>query len=296
MKDNGIPDLFIEKLLLDELPKGMKEQLLKDPSVQRRLDELKAENRRILEEYPPEAMAEEIRRRSRETVQAVQPSAEIRQIESAPERERRSGAPVRRPAEGGAVRRWLSLSRIPRLSWPRLVPVAGFALLVLAGGLLLITRGPSFFAPQSPASEVRLKGGGAHLTVYMQTDTGARVLQEGDRVAEGATLQVSYVAGTNKYGAIISIDGRGTVTPHFPLSAMTGQTLEMGGEVLLPFAYTLDDAPVFERFFFVFSKRPFSLEKVLQAAEKLSEKPEIAKSQSLSLPRGVEQSSILLLK
>ena len=65
MKDNGIPDLFIEKLLLDELPRRMKERLLEDPAVRRRLEELKAENRRILNEYPPEEMAKAIRNRER---------------------------------------------------------------------------------------------------------------------------------------------------------------------------------------------------------------------------------------
>jgi hypothetical protein len=174
--------------------------------------------------------------------------------------------------------------------------VAGFALLVLVGGLLLIVRGPSFFAPQDPAAEIRLKGGNAHLNVYMKTAAGAEMLEEGDRVTEGTTLQVSYVSGTNKYGAIVSIDGRGAVTLHFPLSAVTGQILEGEGEVLLPFAYTLDDAPDFERFFFVVSKKPFSLEKVLRAAEVLAEEPDSAKSQKLHLPRGLEQSSILLLK
>jgi len=266
MKDNGIPDLFIEKLLLGELPQGTKERLLKDPDVQRRLEELKAENRRILEEYPPEEMAKTIQNRSRLSQQSE--AAEAARV---------------RPVEGGAPLR-------------RLVPAASFALLVLVGGLLLITRGPEFFAPQGQGAEIRLKGGAPHLNVYMQTVAGARLLEEGDRVSEGTTLQVGYVSGANEYGAIVSIDGRGAVTLHFPLSAVTGQSLEGEGEVLLPFAYTLDDAPDFERFFFVVSGRPFSVERVLEAAEELAEKPETAKSQSLSLPRRLEQSSILLLK
>jgi hypothetical protein len=142
----------------------------------------------------------------------------------------------------------------------------------------------------------RLKGGAAHLNIYMRTDGGARLLEEGGRVTEGATLQIGYVPGTNVYGLIVSIDGRGTVTMHFPLSAVTGQVLEGEGEVLLPYAYTLDDAPDFERFFFVVSEKPFSVETVLEAAEELAEKPETAKSQKLPLPRRLEQSSILLLK
>jgi hypothetical protein len=269
MKDNGIPDLFIEKLLLDELPQSEKERLLTDPSVQRRLEELKAENRRILDEYPPEEMAKAIRNRSRwsQQTEAAQAAQSRRQS--------------KRPG---------------RLRLGRLIPAASFALLVLVGGLLLITRGPGFFAPQGQDAETRLKGGVGHLNIYMKTEAGARLLEEGERVSEGTTLQVGYVSGANEYGAIISIDGRGTVTVHFPLSAVTGQTLEGEGEVLLRFAYTLDDAPDFERFFFVFSERPFSVETVLEAAEKLSEEPEAAKSQDLHLPRRLEQSSILLLK
>jgi hypothetical protein len=269
MKDNGIPDLFIEKLLLDELPQDMKERLLEDPAVRRRLEEMKAENRRILEEYPPQEMAKAIRNRE----------CWSRQSES--EREARM-----RPR---AI-------QVRRVNWPRLAPVASFALLVLVGGLLLITRGPAFFAPQSQNAETRLKGGTAHLNIYMKTEAGARLLVDGERVTEGATLQVGYISGESEYGAIVSIDGRGAVTLHFPLSAVTGQTLEGQGEVLLPFAYTLDDAPDFERFFFVFSTRPFPVQKVIEAAQRLSLEPEKAKSQDLHLPRRLEQSSILLLK
>jgi hypothetical protein len=264
MKENGTPDLFFEKLLLDELPQSEKERLLKDPDVRHRLEELKAENRRILEEYPPEEMAKAIRNRQAwsQKSQAVQ-SPRIRP----------------RPA-----------------SIRRLVPVVSFALLVLVGGLLMVTRGPSFFGPQSQGAETRLKGGAAHLNVYMKTDTGARLLEDQARVSEGTTLQIGYVSGANEYGVIVSIDGRGTVTLHYPLSAVTDQTLEGEGEVLLPFAYTLDDAPGFERFIFVVSEKPFSVETVLAAAKQLFEEPEKAKSQDLDLPRGLEQSSILLSK
>jgi hypothetical protein len=270
MKDNGIPDLFIEKLLLDELSQDVKERLLADPSVRRRLDELKAENRKILEEYPPEQMAKAIRNR-----------------EDSSRRNRES-------RQTGSVQAVRTAPRAAGLR--RLVPAAGFALLVLAGGFLLISRGPGFFAPRNQAQEIRLKGGAAHMNIYMKTDAGARLLEEGDTVSEGATLQVGYVSAGYRYGVIVSIDGGGAVTLHFPQSAEDGQNLEGEGTALLPFAYTLDDAPAFERFFFVVSDRPFSVETVLEAAERLSAKAEEAKRQDLNLPGKLDQSSILLLK
>ena len=278
MKENRIPDLFIEKLLLDELPKRKKEELLKDPKVQRRITELKAANQKILEEYPPGEMARAIQRRAR---QAEAPQAEA-------ERTRSTGDNGERPRSAAARR--------GAFGWPRLVPVAGFALVVLVGGLLLITRGPSVFTPRSPAEEVRLKGGGAYLTVYKQTATGAEALESGDAVGERNNLQIGYVAGTNRYGAILSIDGRGTVTLHYPVSAAADPSLEAGGEVLLPFSYALDDAPDFERFFFVVSEKPFSVNEVLEAARDFSGQPLKAKKQNLNLPKGLEQTSILLLK
>ena len=233
-------------------PVSGKEELLKDPKVQRRIAELKAANQRILEEYPPGEIAQAIQRRARQ----AQAKAEASPAEA--ERARSAG-------DHGGILNWLRGER------PRLVPVAGFALLVLVGGLLLITRGPSVFAPRSPAEEVRLKGGGAYLTVYTQTDTGAQALKNGDAVAERNNLQIGYVAGSNQYGTILSIDGRGTVTHHFPVSTAADQSLEGGGEVLLPFSYALDDASDFERFFFVISEKPFSVNEVLDVAENLAE-------------------------
>lgn len=291
MKENRIPDLFIEKLLLDELPKREKEELLKDPRVQHRIAELKASNQKILEEYPPGEMARAIRRRARQ--------AEVPQVE---------GERTRPAADRGGILNWLSGGRTPsasdrrgadrrgKFAWPRLVPVGGFALLVLLGGLLLITRGPSIFAPRSQAEELRLKGGGAYLTVYKQTATGAQALDDGDAVAEGNNLQIGYVAGTSRYGAILSIDGRGAVTLHYPVSAAADPLMETGGEVLLPFSYALDDAPDFERFFLVVSDKTFSVNEVLEAARSLAEQPQKAKNQNLSLPKGLDQTSILLLK
>ena len=300
MKDRRVPDLYIEKLLLDELPEAQKRQLLSDPDVVRRLERLRAENRRILEQYPPEQMAKVIRNRRESNGQA----------ESA--RERAGG---RVSAHRPAAHR-MSVNRPPTrrspLNWARLIPAVSFALLVVAGGLLLVTRGPSLFGPQSQAEQVRVKGGsaaeaaagpaaeqrqsGQALTVYMKTDSGARELASGDRVHAGSTVQLAYTAGTYRYGTILSIDGRGAVTLHFPASAATGQELDGEGEVPLPFAYTLDDAPEFERFFFAASDRPFSVEKVIRAAEELAESPQASKTRELDLPRGVQQSAILLLK
>jgi hypothetical protein len=86
------------------------------------------------------------------------------------------------------------------------------------------------------------------------------------------------------------------VTVHFPSGAATAGGLEPKGETLLPFAYELDDAPGFERFFLVTSREPFPVEVVVGAAERLAAEPERARLAPLELPGKLEQSSIVLSK
>ncbi len=288
MKEHGkIPELYIEKLLLDALPAGEKEQLLKDPEVRRRVAELEASNRRILAEYPPEAMADAIRRRelrSRGGVEARSGQLEREQMRQ-PESPRYPGRRRAGRRRSGGVDRLRAL-----------VPAFGFAVLVLAAAVVLATRWTAVFAPESPAEEIRLKGSGAHLVLYRNTASGAEPLQGGERVAEGDTLQIGYAAAGQAYGVILSLDGRGTVTVHLPAASSLAQPLDQEGIVVMPFAYQLDDAPEFERFFFITAKEEFGLAAVLEPAGKLADTPKRAKTDRLALPEELEQTSLLLLK
>jgi hypothetical protein len=70
----------------------------------------------------------------------------------------------------------------------------------------------------------------------------------------------------------------------------------MGGEVRLPSAYELDDAPGFERFFLIASDRPFEVAPVLEAARALAAQPVAARRASLPLAPGLRQTSLALDK
>ncbi len=67
------------------------------------------------------------------------------------------------------------------------------------------------------------------------------------------------------------------------------------GEVPLGFAYELDDAPGFERFFFLTSSRPFALDVAQREARRLAERGD-ARTDKPRLPKGLSTSSFLLLK
>lgn len=109
------------------------------------------------------------------------------------------------------------------------------------------------------ADTERAKGAGPRLFVYRQSDSGAERLDPETRVNPDDVLQVSYFAGSDRFGAILSVDGNGTVTQHYPDAGDTMAPLSIGGEISLDFSYKLDDAPKFERFFLVAGRKPISL-------------------------------------
>ena len=108
------------------------------------------------------------------------------------------------------------------------------------------------------SSAERAKGDGAHLYVYLKDGNKAIQLANDARVKEGDVLQLSYISAGAQYGAILSIDGSGAVSFHYPESGATSAKLSGSGEIPLDFAYKLDDAPNFERFFFITGPKPFT--------------------------------------
>ena len=110
-------------------------------------------------------------------------------------------------------------------------------------------------------------------------------------------IRVAYQANGYAYGVILSIDGGGGVTLHMPLDGNVASSLDSGGTVLLDFAYELDDAPLWERFYFVTGSAPFAVAPLLQAATELAAAPPSkAEAAELDVPDGLDTSVISLMK
>lgn len=145
--------------------------------------------------------------------------------------------------------------------------------------------------------DVRAKGQRPVLHVYRQSDRGAQRLKDGSAVEAGDVVQLGYVAAGQTYGVVLSIDGRGAVTLHSPHESDGDTRLAVdAGKHLLDTAYELDDAPDFERFFFVTSMAPISAAEVVAAARAQARDPEARERASLELPTGLEQTSLVLRK
>ncbi|NPV02850.1 MAG: hypothetical protein HPY53_15870 [Brevinematales bacterium] len=281
--NSAVPDYLLERFLLNELPKKkMKEisdKVENDPVLQAKLDELRKSNEEILAMFPAAEFAAKVNDRYKNAARLDQIEREIEPFDF-----------------GRWMRKWAYVA----------APIAASLVVVIIVSLSNFTStGNTIVIPGNSGNggngvtvidENRIKGLTPYLNIYRKQ--GAKIVQLAERSIAEATdmLQISYVASGRPYGMIFSIDGNGVVTTHYPEFSSKPTTLAQQGETLLGKAYMLDDAPYFERFFFVTSDKPIDQDKVILAAEKLAVNMQIAMTDKLVLPAGLEQYSFILIK
>lgn len=270
-KRRRIPDIILEQYILKELPPEEEAEIGKsidsDPDLNRRIKEIETSNSEILEQYPPHTIAARIQDRLEHDTSLFDKDDLVL---------------PRRPGVLGGT----SFFRRAAL------PIAA-ALVVFAGALSL--RGT--FKPQTSDTETTRAKGGYSIRVFRKTTGGSEELRDGAAAARRDLIQLGYSTGGLRYGAILSIDGRGAITFHLPQGYSGGKLeapeLDPQPGTMLNFAYELDDAPSFERFFLVLSAKPFSLSTVLDNAKKLAGRSEAADSPLPLGPDFIQQSFML---
>ncbi len=106
--------------------------------------------------------------------------------------------------------------------------------------------------------DVRIKGLSARMEVWKKTGDSAVQMENLGEAREGDEIQLRYAVAEKCYGLLFSMDGNGTITMHMG-EGNKAIGLEPGKMTTLPFAYKLDNAPKFEKFFFLTSKNEFEL-------------------------------------
>lgn len=280
-----IPDLKVEKLALDELPSAEAEALRSRLQAEGdgRLEAIAESNAQILREHPPAQVAAMIRRRLDRLDEEERPPA-------------RAGwmlwAPVA-AAAGLALVWWVG--RDESGGEGRGTPVIAKAddppASADSGGAVVVPP----VADEGP-EQIFLKGD-PQLLVDRIVELRPQTMSDRDSVTAGDRLQVSYRAAGNAQGVIVSIDGAGVATLHCPADETTSPRLDQGGRILLRESYELDDAPAFERFFFVTvaeDEPRLDVARVMDAARALA--ADDGRAGELELPEGWRQQSLLLLK
>jgi hypothetical protein len=269
-----ISDYYLERFMLGELPEAYAQQIRQmaasEPEIRAVLDELEASNREILSVYP---------------VSQVKTSLEKQQP-----------AAITQQKSGGQPAKMFPLRRILYFS------AALAALLVAVLFLPQLRKSPDIPPFSEEESYSAVKGDQnidltkTQLLIYRKNKNNVELLTDGERAREGDLLQLAYVAASRSYGLIFSIDGRGVITLHLPIEKTNSLDLHQNEKILLPNAIELDDAPGFERFFFLTSKTHFDVAAVLKIARNLAQDPNRIVRARLDLPREIQQFSILILK
>jgi len=150
---------------------------------------------------------------------------------------------------------------------------------------------------ESAVDESRAKGVGTRMYLYKKVGEDAVKLSDSDSVSAGDIIQISYIASGAKYGAIVSVDGNGVVTQHYPEYGYTSALLETNGEIPLDYSYQLDDAPSFERFLLITGDKPFTVSGIVDAVDSFANKNMSIKADfSKYLPKNLKITELLLLK
>lgn len=256
-----IPALRREQLALGELPPAARDQLRAriGPEVDAEIAALRADDAEILATYPPARIRAEVERR--------------------------------------AAARGPSARRIVWFGAPALAAAAIVLLIVTrpGDGAAPLGEGPGDFVRAADPGGTRIKGLQPHLVVHRQDGAAAVQLQDAAEARAQDVLQVSYVAAGAPHGVVVSLDGGGAVTLHFPADPTASTALQQGGAVRLAQAYELDAAPGFERFVLVTAAAPLDPAQVLAAARDLAHESG-SDARPLALPEGWQQSSFLVRK
>ena len=228
---NKISDFKLERYLLGELPESEMAALQKreaeDEIFAARVAEMRLQGKRFVAENPFAALEE--------------------RIEAAGGVENRAVAPRNTL--------WLKVA----------------AALVIALGIfsaVVLNRNVDTFDSQNASMEVamadmdngtRIKGMQASLEVWKKTGDSAVQMVNLGNASEGDEIQLRYRVPQKCFGMLFSMDGNGTITMHMG-EGNKAIELEPGKMTTLPFAYKLDNAPKFEKFFLLTSQNAFEID------------------------------------
>jgi len=262
-KPDHFSDITLERFVLGELPgpemKVVEGALTQDTELKNRVKDIRLSNQMIISKYSPKEMAE-----------AFKAKLHLKNVKE-------------NYLQESDTKKKKNLF-LAGLGLPKfMAALAILAFLLVPISLTLLVR------ERDTVSEIeitRIKGHKPVLNIYKKSPGGGEGAGDGfqklsaeNSAREGDIIQMGYVAAGKKYGTIFSVDGKGAFTLHFPLSEKSIPLLKGNRENLLTEAYELDDAPFFEKFFFVTSQEKMDLFEVLSAGRAFAKKLSVALEQ-----------------
>jgi hypothetical protein len=159
---------------------------------------------------------------------------------------------------------------------------------------ILVVRPASTPRTRDDDPEITRTKGSTRLLAFRLAGDHVEQLEADALAKPGDIIQLRYNAGGQRYGIIASIDGAGAVTLHYPASEDASPALDPKTKAL-PNAYELDDAPRFERFFFITDNEALDVKATLAALREVAQRDDAATAR-LDMPEGMRLTSLRLRK
>lgn len=170
----------------------------------------------------------------------------------------------------------------PKRSWLRwFLPASALA---AAAAVILVLFRRDNDAPAPNGDDLAVKGDEISLVVHLASGDGSKRLTSGDTVRAGDRIRFEIGGTKAGYVAVVGIDGSGTPTVYHPDHGAAPTAFDPAHR-LVPGAIELDATPGAERFFAIYSERPFALDVVLPAL-----------AMNTALPPGVSKAEVVLDK
>lgn len=246
MKHPKIPQWKLERYVLGELPEAdmamIQEELEKDSSLKERYEEILQSDEEIRASLPVLNF---------DSVRVEEKVAEPSKFET-------------------IVEKLNALFSIPHLQ-----AVGAFGVMLLVVGIVYLNNPGSnsigtdnTSISENPYGPTRDKTVGPNIKIYRKDNSSVVLLHSGDTASMGDQLQIRYSAKGAKYGFIFSVDGNDLITKHLPTENYNAAILNNDSAgISLDRSYILDNAPKFERFYFVTSNNSFSISEIERSAE-----------------------------
>jgi hypothetical protein len=264
-----IPDIILEQYILGELPsdrlRAIDAELSSNQMLRARIERIRRSNEEIVDQYAPSSFVESI-------------SMKVRN----------AGCPT-----GGFG---LFRKHIPALgvAAAAVVIIFLFPFSVHHQVVTQTSRTSENQIAVGQSDTIRLKGDESKLFIFRKTNNDPELLTNNAVTHEGDVIQLAFQT-VRQYGVILSIDGRGNVTLHYPASSWDSPRIEKGKKTYLERSYQLDNAPQFERFFFITSDVSVNVDYILSRARSFAKDPAKNVSEPLSIS-GTKESSVILRK
>jgi hypothetical protein len=157
----------------------------------------------------------------------------------------------------------------------------GAAIFIGVIGILpLVQRSDSTFISQGEEN-IRFKGS-PQIELFKKLNGDSIKIESNSIVNQGDQLMIRYHSKGKKYGMIFSIDGNNRVTTHFPINFKDSTKIE-SGQQLLPFAYTLDDAPEYEIFYFITDNKEIDSKQIINSIKQELKFKDLLKEEKLNI-------------